>query len=401
MKQFIWKMANSLFMSEKKYILFTLEFPPLKGGISAYYSNLAKYWPAGDLIVLTDGASSPNEPANIIRRQLLNKYFRPRWLKATLQLYQTISNFKFKISNFHIIVGQILPLGQAVYFLNKFIKIKYSVILHGLDFSLATIDQRKKKITKKILQRADKLVCANTYTANLVKVFAGDLAEKISVVNPAIEPIFIRNPQQVREIQQKYSLENKVVLLSLGRLVLRKGFDKVIEAMNSIGKFNANIIYVIAGDGSDADVIKKMADNFPIEIKNKIIFTSAVSDVDRWAWLELCDIFIMPSRNINGDFEGFGTVYLEANLAGKPVIAGDSGGVRDAVINNVNGLLVNPESAEDIVAAVIKLAADPQLRLALGEQGKRRVVENFNAKKMAEKIYNLMQMPQISRECRK
>ena len=133
--------------------------------------------------------------------------------------------------------------------------------------------------------------------------------------------------------------------------------------------------------------MKKIAAALPEEIKKKIIFLGQITDDDKWAWLELCDIFIMPSRNINGDYEGFGIVYLEANLAGKPVIAGDSGGVRDAVINNINGLLVNPENAQEIAAVVIKLASDAKLRQDLGSQGKRRVVENFNAKKLVEKLY--------------
>jgi phosphatidylinositol alpha-1,6-mannosyltransferase len=183
-------------------------------------------------------------------------------------------------------------------------------------------------------------------------------------------------------------LQNKLVLLSLGRLTKRKGVDMVIKAMNEISAGAENLVYVIAGAGPEADDLKKIAAALPEEIKNNIIFLGQISDDDKWAWLELCDIFIMPSRDIAGDYEGFGIVYLEANLAGKPVIAGDSGGVRDAVINNINGLLVNPENTQEIAAAVIKLAADTELRKALGEQGKRRAVENFNAKKQVQKLVN-------------
>jgi len=378
-------------MSEKKYLLFTLEYPPFKGGIAEYYKNLTKFWPEDNFLVLADEGNLKYgqvvENDNIKYQKLISKHLHPHSLPAFWHLYRQIAKLRSQTPNLHVIAGQTLPLGIVVYFIAKLIKFKYSVILHGMDFSMATTTKRKRKLTGMVLGKADKIICANSYTANLVKSFNGNLAEKISIVNPAIEPLFIRNPQRARELQQKFGLENKIVLLSLGRLVLRKGFDRVIEAMNLIIRSNQDIVYVIAGDGPDADILRKATNDLPDKIKNKIIFTGLVSDTDRWAWLELCDIFIMPSRNIDGDFEGFGTVYLEANLAGKPVIAGDSGGVRDAVINNINGLLVNPESVEEIAAAVIKLANDEKLRTELGEQGKRRVVENFNAKKLVDKLY--------------
>jgi phosphatidylinositol alpha-1,6-mannosyltransferase len=169
--------------------------------------------------------------------------------------------------------------------------------------------------------------------------------------------------------------------------VKRKGFDKAIEAWPEIISGAPNSVLVLAGAGPEEAELKKMAEALPPPIRGKIIFLGGISEEDRWAWLELCDIFIMTPRDINGDYEGFGTVYLEAGLAGKPVIAGDSGGVRDAVHDGVNGLLVNPEDAAAIAAAVVKLAHSELLRKELGEGGSRRVVETMNAKKQAEKIF--------------
>jgi Glycosyltransferase len=378
----------------QKYLLVTLEYPPTKGGIATLYKSYADYWPDNNFSVLVNNSLGLKDSGKVKFRRLLSDKIRPRWLPAFFALHTEIKKFK---GNIHIIVGQILPLGIAAYFLSKFLKFKYSVILHGLDFSLATGDARKKKITEKILKNAEKIICSNSYAANSVKVFSEYLTPKIGTVNPGIESSFVRNPARVEELRRKYGLQNKLILLSLGRLTKRKGVDMVINAMNEISPGAENLVYVIAGAGPEAEDLKKIAAALPEEIKNKIIFLGQISDDDKWAWLELCDIFIMPSRNINGDYEGFGIVYLEANLAGKPVIAGDSGGVRDAVINNINGLLVNPENAQEIAAAVIKLAGDEKLRQDLGSQGKRRAVENFNAKKQVEKFYNLMRMTRISR----
>jgi phosphatidylinositol alpha-1,6-mannosyltransferase len=381
----------------QKYLLFTLEYPPFRGGVSRYYQNLSGYWPGGDFFILADDALGGRDEKKIKYRPLLNRYLRPRWLPAVWHLYKEIRGIKRLFSAadrekpaVQVIVGQILPLGIAAYFLSKFSKFSYSVVLHGLDFSLALKTRWKRKITGKILARADKIICANKYTANLVKTFSVNLAEKVFVANPGIEPFFVRNPQRVRELQDKYSLAGKTVLFGLGRLVRRKGFDRVIEAMPAVSRVVPQTVCVIGGNGPEEAALKKMVSDLPKEVKKNIIFVGQLSEEDRWAWLELCDIFIMASRNIDGDFEGFGIVYLEANLAGKPVIAGDSGGVRDAVIDGINGLLVDSENPDDIARAIIKLSSDAKLRQALGEQGKRRAVESFNAKKQAEKFYNFI-----------
>jgi len=123
---------------------------------------------------------------------------------------------------------------------------------------------------------------------------------------------------------------------------------------------------------------------------NNVIFLGEVADKEKWAWLSLCDIFIMPARNIDGDFEGFGIVYLEANLAGKPVIAGDSGGTKDAVQGAYSGILVDPENISRIAGAVIGLAQDAKLIIKLGEQGRERAINEFNWEKQIDKIYNVI-----------
>jgi phosphatidylinositol alpha-1,6-mannosyltransferase len=367
-----------------KFILFTLEFPPQNGGVARYYSNLAKYWPEGELLVLADGQPQNDDTPNIIRRKLLFKYLHPRWLLALWHLYKRVTRYALRVTSLHILVGQILPLGIPAYLLSKFFKLKYSVILHGLDFSLAL---KRPKRTAKILSRAEKIICANSYTASQVAKFNHNLANKISTVNPGIETVFVRHPQKINELKEKYSLENKIILLGLGRLVKRKGFDKTIEAFAKISPKAPSLILAIAGAGPEKSNLEKIISNLDEKIKEKIILLGEISEKERWAWLELCDIFIMTSRQIGEDYEGFGIVYLEAGLAGKPVIAGDSGGVGDAVFNGINGLLVNPESAEDIANAILSLHKDESFRKELGAQGQRRVVETLTAQKQAEKIY--------------
>jgi phosphatidylinositol alpha-1,6-mannosyltransferase len=101
----------------------------------------------------------------------------------------------------------------------------------------------------------------------------------------------------------------------------------------------------------------------------------------------------MISRSIpdTGDIEGFGIVYLEANLLKKPVIAGDSGGVPDAVVHGQTGLLVDPTDSQAVAVALITLLQDRALAQQLGQQGYDRVVTEFSSDAAAEKVYARLQ----------
>jgi len=356
-----------------KILLFTLEYPPFKGGVAEYYENLVKYWPEPkEIFVLENNNNS-----------LIDNRIWPKWLPALFKLTKEAEEKKIH----HVLAGQILPLGTVAYLVSKFKKFEYSIIIHGLDFSLASRGLRKRWLTKIILVGAKNIICANSYTAKLVENFLGS-REKIIVVNPGVESRITHKAQRITQIKKKYNLENKFTLLTVGRLVKRKGVDMVLKSLPKVLEKNPDLIYVIIGNGPEEENIKNIITELKLE-KNVLIIPDA-NDEEKNCWYEICDIFIMPARNIGGDFEGFGIVYLEANLAGKPVIAGDSGGIRDAVVYGENGLLVNPENEEEIAEAIIKLARDENLRKKLGEQGRQRTIEKFDWEKQVKKIYNLI-----------
>jgi len=358
-----------------KTLLFTLEYPPFHGGVANYYGNLVKHWPKPSEILVLN-----NNDGHLINEKLPLL----KWLPACFSLNKKVKQEKID----HVLVGQILPLGSATYLISKITKIKYTVFLHGMDFSLAIKNPRKKWLAGKILKNADKIICVNSYVADLARQTFPEIKHKIIVVNPGINTDTKDNTQQTIKLKEKYHLENKMVLLSVGRLVKRKGFDMVIEAMPIALKQMPNLVYIILGDGEERKNYELQIRNY--KLQNEVLIINNVSDQEKNLWYNLCDIFIMPSRNINGDFEGFGIVYLEANLAGKPVIAGKSGGISDAVIDGLNGLLVDALNSDQIISAVIKLAENQSLRKKLGENGRTRTINDFNWPKQINKIYNFL-----------
>ncbi|MFA6171952.1 MAG: glycosyltransferase family 4 protein [Patescibacteria group bacterium] len=358
-----------------RFLIFTLEYPPFKGGVGKYYEDMAKNWPEGREIFVLD-----NNDGKLVSSRLP----RYKWLPSIWRLWVSVNKNKIN----HILVGHVLPLGIAAFIVNRLAGIKYSIVLHGMDYLCAFKTERKSWVVQKIFYRAEKIICANSYVAGLLAEELGEkIAKKIVIINPGVDGKIKIDKGLSDKLKTRQGLKNKIVLLSISRLVKRKGFDYVIESMPEILKAAPQAVYVVGGIGPDEEYLKEKWQALPEEVKKKVIFIGKPDDKEKWAWLSACDIFVMPSRKINGDVEGFGIVYLEANLAGKPVIAGDSGGVRDAVSDQVNGLLVNPDDKDDIVRAIVSLVNNKALREAMGEKARLRVLEEYSAKGQAKKLY--------------
>ncbi len=358
-----------------KTLLFTIEYPPFKGGIANYYGNLAYYWPINEKIVVLHNN----------RGQLIRQKGFLRWWPALGILKRKIKESKID----YVLVGQVLPLGTVAYLLSLFKPLDYAVFLHGMDLSYARRSFRKRCLLKCILGRANKIICANNYTAEKLKKLYPSQAEKVFVANPGISAgVPNIDYSDIEKINEKYNLQNKIVLFSLGRLVRRKGVDKTIQAFVNISDPIADkLVYFIAGEGPDEKYLRNL---IPEPFLKNIIFLGKISDTKKWLYLKRSDIFIMPSRDINGDFEGFGIVYLEANLVSRPVIAGQTGGVADAVVDNYTGLLVDPEDVSSIRKAIVDLANNEEKRKKLGKQGRERALKEFNWEKQSALIVKII-----------
>ena len=358
-----------------KTLLFTLEFPPFKGGIANYYGNLTNYWPLGEeLVVLNNN-----------KGELDNYHGFLSWWRSYGELKRKISSSKID----YVIVGHILPLGTVAMLLSLFQPLKYAVFLHGLDWTSALKSWRKRILVSFILRRSDRIICANSYVAARVNEFYPSGEDKVAIINPGVasQAPYI-DPLDLQDLQKTYNLENKITLFSLGRLIKRKGVDQTIKALASIPKsLLNNLVYFIAGTGSDESYLRKLVPQF---LHDKIIFLGEISEKEKWLWLKQADIFLMPARDIEGDYEGFGIVYLEANLSSCPVIAGNSGGVPDAVEDNYSGLLVDPLDSNSIKEAIITLANDKELRQKLGRQGRERAINDFNWEKQISQLASLI-----------
>jgi len=149
-----------------------------------------------------------------------------------------------------------------------------------------------------------------------------------------------------------------------------------------------SLFSVIVGTGLDRERIEALIKELSLE-KN-VLFMGKIPDSELGIYYALCDIFIMISRSGSRRVEGFGLVYAEAGVYGKPVIAGRTGGVPEAVKDGHNGILVNPFSVDEVEMAIRKLLSDPDLARKMGANGRKRVEHEFNAKIMAGKTLKIL-----------
>ena len=144
------------------------------------------------------------------------------------------------------------------------------------------------------------------------------------------------------------------VLLTVSRLYARKGMDRVIESLPAVLRQVPDLVYLIVGEGSYRPALEALVTQFGLG--QHVVFAGAVPDYDLTEHYSLGDVFIMANREMpDGETEGFGLVFLEANACGLPVIAGQAGGSVDAVTDQVNGLVVDGDDTQAIAQAIIRM----------------------------------------------
>jgi phosphatidylinositol alpha-1,6-mannosyltransferase len=174
------------------------------------------------------------------------------------------------------------------------------------------------------------------------------------------------------------------LILSVGRLSRRKGFDQVIQALPALIQAGLDIQYVLIGIGEDYDYLFDLARKHGVAERVHLLGHVSADDLPRW--YNACDVFAMPNREINGDTEGFGMVFIEAAACAKTVVAGTAGGTGAAVVDGVTGLRVDSNEAAMVTSALRYLLDDPLLVLRMGEAGLVRAQAEFAWERVADKM---------------
>ncbi len=339
-------------------LFITRAFPPMVGGMQNYAVNLYEHFRKHHRVKLIALRRPP--------RHLV-------WF-APFALAQGLVALAIRPIS-HIYVGDAVmaPVGLLLGALKPTARTVATV--HGLDLTFSAPPYQL--MVKHCLPRFDRIVCNSRATAR-VALEKGVQPEKLRVIPCGISPREARTERSVarRSVAQAVgiSLDDRLVVVTVGRLVRRKGASWF--ASNVVPKLDERALYIVIGDGPDFASLHAAALNHP----NKVLLLGRASDELRDLVLDAADALVMPNLPVPGDMEGFGIVALEAGVRGLPVVASRIEGIIDAVENGVTGFLVDPGDPDAFVEgihAALKLDRSriPETVLARCEWG--RVFEEY------------------------
>lgn len=367
----------------KKTLLVTLDYYPTIGGISNYWLSLGEHLPSARWVVLAPQLPPSTDEIKasyrVYRTQMLSRFFFPRWFALVFKIMSLARREGIE----SIIAGQVLPIGTAAALAARLLRIPYYVSTHGMDVALPLRHPRKSVLCGRILQGAKTVIANSEYTAHIVRRY-GVADNQIAIVYPCPHIM----PKKRATFSSRKKKKKEIILLTVARLVKRKGHEYVIRALGQLRDSAPPLFYTIVGDGPERSNLEVLAKE--CGVSDRILFTGAVQDEAVRQWYEKCDIGIMTPYDIDGDVEGFGIMYLEANAFGKPVIASRTGGVESAVVDGKTGLLVEPQDRDATMRAIQRLSEDPPYAASLGLFGKARVRDTFQWQVQAEKLIDLL-----------
>ncbi|MEK7648367.1 MAG: glycosyltransferase family 4 protein [Patescibacteria group bacterium] len=364
----------------KKTLLVTMDFYPSVGGIAQYWMGLSDEMPPSNWVILApelpSGVRERPGAYIVYRKPFLSRFWFPKWLKLVF----TIIDIAKKENIRCIIAGQILPVGSAVRIASFCTGIPYCISLHGMDLGMAGRSRRKKALAASLLRHAQVILVNSTYTFQQVQTY-GIEQKRISLLYPCSVTFEEKN-------DTPKTSDHFPILLTVARLVKRKGHEYVIRALPKLIESFPTCIYSIVGGGHMRRDLMKLVRELSLE--QHVDFVGIVSDEMRKKYYRECDIFVMAPYEELGDVEGFGMAYIEANSFGKAVIGSRSGGISDAIIDGETGLLVSEKNSSEIADAVLLLTRDPELCNRLGKQGRERVQREFRWEIQAQKLKNIL-----------
>jgi len=374
-------------------LLITNDFPPFWAGEAQYYYNLWRLLPAQDVIVLAPRIPGCAEFDRVQRfkiyraRGLLFPGFFGKFVKPFIYLFCTLKILQRHKDIKLVHCGNILATFLSGMFARRFYKIPYFVYLFAEDLRGYGKVRIFRDFFVRFLNNAKRVIIISDFTRQRF-IAKGVKPEVISTVYPGVDTDNFY-PADASGLREKLRLKGKKVVLSVGRLAKRKGFDMVIQAMPQVLAKVPNAALLVCGQGELSAKLKKMVQDS--HLGKHVIFTGFIPHAELPQYYNLCEVFIMPSREYHQvDAEGFGIVYLEAGACGKPAIGGRSGGIPDAILEAETGFLVDPGDVEGVANAIIRILSDDNLARRLGENARRRILEKFQWKLSSRVLEDLM-----------
>ncbi|QTD98022.1 glycosyltransferase family 4 protein [Streptomyces cyanogenus] len=378
-----------------KTLIVTNDFPPRPGGIQAFLHNMALRLDPGRLVVYAstwkrgrEGAEATaafdaDQPFTVVRD-------RTTMLLPTPAATRRAAGLLREHGCTSVWFGAAAPLGLMAPALRRAGAERLVATTHGHEAGWAQLPAARQ-LLRRIGESTDTITYLGEYTrSRIATALTPDAAGRMVQLPPGVDEKTFHPGSGGDEVRARLGLTDRPVVVCVSRLVPRKGQDTLIRAMPRILAAEPDTVLLIVGGGPYEQDLRRLADE--TGVAGSVRFTGAVPWSELPAHYGAGDVFAMPCRTRRGglDVEGLGIVYLEASATGLPVVAGDSGGAPDAVLEGETGWVVRGGSAEQTAERIVALLHDPELRRRMGARGRQWVEEKWRWDLLAEKLKALL-----------
>jgi phosphatidylinositol alpha-1,6-mannosyltransferase len=372
-----------------RHLLVTNDFPPKVGGIQSYLWELWRRLPPDRFAVLTTphrdaSAFDAAEPYRIERTR--EPVLLPhRWLAARIRALAA------EIGAELVVLDPALPLGV----IGPSLGIPYAVVLHGAEVTVPGRLPGTSHALGHVLRHADRVIAAGGYPAAEATRVAGTAMPPTTIVPPGVDlerfqPLDPADPDARAKARADLGLPvDGRLILGLSRLVPRKGFDVLIDAVAQLTPTRTDVTLAIGGRGRDLRRLERRAGERDLPVR----FLGRVPNDQLPAAYASADIFAMLCRNrwAGLEQEGFGIVFVEAAACGVPSVAGSSGGAAEAVVDGETGAVVaDPADVDAVAGALARLLDDPATRARMGDAARARAIAEFDNDVLARRLLDAL-----------
>ncbi|WP_405819487.1 glycosyltransferase family 4 protein [Streptomyces sp. NBC_00838] len=382
-----------------KTLIVTNDFPPRPGGIQAFLHNMALRLDPGRIVVYAstwkrgaEGAEATaafdaEQPFTVVRD-------RTTMLLPTPGVTERAVGLLREHGCESVWFGAAAPLGLMGPALRRAGARRIVATSHGHEAGWAQLPAARQ-LLRRIGEGTDTITYLGEYTrSRIAGALTPEAAGRMVQLPPGVDEKTFHPASGGDAVRERLGLAERPVVVCVSRLVPRKGQDTLILAMPAILARVPDAVLLIVGGGPYAKELRKLAAD--TGVGDSVRFTGPVPWSELPAHYGAGDVFAMPCRTRRGglDVEGLGIVYLEASATGLPVVAGDSGGAPDAVLDGETGWVVRggpaTVAAEESADRVVTLLQDPELRQRMGRRGREWVEERWRWDLLATKLRTLL-----------
>ena len=366
-------------MSDSKILCITNDFGPRAGGIETFVIGLIERLPKGSVVVYT----SKQEGSQPFDQRWLDSFGvevirdRSQILLPSFRVGRNVRTLARERGITTVFFGAAAPLGLLSHGLRRAGAKRIVALTHGHEVWWAKVWPFSWAM-RRIGNGVDNLTYLGEFTrSEISRALSKSAASAMIKIAPGIDTDHFSPRADSLQLRNELKLVDKKVMISVGRLVHRKGQDTLIEALPQIllSVPDAHLIFV--GEGPYREYLVKRANE--LEVSHAITFIGRIQYADLPRYICVGDIFAMPSRSrLAGlEVEGLGIVYLEASACGLAVIGGISGGAPDAVIEGETGLAVDGTSSKAVAEAAITLLSNPERARQMGARGRQWIIDEW------------------------